>query len=379
LKKISKLLAFIPGWIVYGLSGFSKRDKNILVFGTHTNSFAGNIKSLLLMKNPSYLKNIFIGHTKEITKIAKDFGIESYYKYSPSGIYYSLKAGIYVYSSYPSDINYWLSAGAIYTNVWHGTPLKKIERDIDIGRYSLRNKYRWIFGIIAPYQFVKPDILFVASPYEKSCFKSAFDVEDKVFLDMFPPRLVSLYQDEPIGKESKNINILYSPTWRDDHSYHIEEHLDIDKLDSFLGRYNIILYCKPHPSDQSDYSLINRSKNIKLSSKSDDIYELLGSCDILISDYSSMIFEALYLGKKVLLFCPDYNSYIENSRTFYMDPCRDLGLGENKTTDELIDTISNILKDDKYSSNLSKDLKPYNISDNIIEIIHRKAIKCMTI
>jgi len=378
LKKLLKLLAFVPGWILYNLSRISKRDTNILLFGTHTNSFAGNVKALLLINNPPYLKKIFIGHSREITNIAESFGIESYYKYSPKGIYYSLKAGVYIYSSYPSDINYWLSTGATYVNVWHGTPLKKIERDVDIGRYSLRNRYRWLFRMITPYQFIKPDILLVASPYEKRCFKSAFDVEDRVFVDIFPPRLLSLVQNKAIYN-NETINILYSPTWRDDHSYHIGEHLEIDKLDNFLDKHNIILHCKPHPSDQSDYSLIERSKNMRLSSKDDDIYDLLGSCDILMSDYSSMIFEALYLDRKVVLFCPDYDSYIENSRTFYMDPSSDLGLEKNETTDELIDTISKILKYDRYSSNLSKDLKPYNISDNTLETIHRKVIKCMTI
>jgi len=349
----------------------TRRDKHIIAFGTHTNAFAGNIKALLLEESSARFKKVFIGKTQELTNKAQSLGVESYWRYSPKGIWYSLRADIYIYSSYPSDINFWLSAGVKYVSVWHGTPLKKIERDVESGYYSLRNRYKWLFHIIAPYQLIKPDLLLVASPYEKECFSSAFDVNNSLFLELFPPRLNALLA--PSQKEDDGYTtLLYAPTWRDDHSFEIENSTDIGMLDEFLIAHNLHIYCKPHPSDQSDYSGLKQAQNISLASKDDDIYTLLAKCDILITDYSSMLFEALYLNKAVVLFCPDYEIYQSTSRTFYRDPCRDMGLVVTEDTGSLMKAIEERLKSDSPSSTLPKAMKPYNLSHNIVEKIYQK-------
>ncbi|SFV50366.1 CDP-glycerol:poly(glycerophosphate) glycerophosphotransferase [hydrothermal vent metagenome] len=234
----------------------------------------------------------------------------------------------------------------------------------------MRNKYRWLFKVIAPYQLIKPDILLVSSPYEKECFRSAFDVDDSIFLELFPPRLNELMSQISNSNDGCS-TLLYAPTWRDDHSFSIEEAIDIDTLDKFLGANRLHMYCKPHPSDKSDYGRLIQAENITLSSKDDDIYILLARSDILITDYSSMLFEALYLNKEVILFCPDYESYQSNSRTFYRDPCVEMGLASVEDTESLIKTISATLQNNS-SSALSKSMKPYSISSNPIEEIYKK-------
>ncbi len=348
------------------------RDRQLFAFGTHTNAFAGNIKALLLQEDPPRYKKIFIGKSKKIVQTAQNLNIEAYWKYSPKGIWYSLRAGNYLYSSYPSDINYWLSSRANYINVWHGTPLKKIERDVDTGQYALRNRYIWLFQIVTPYLFAKPDILLVASPYEKECFRSAFNVEDELFLELFPPRLQDMKSTSSQIDNHTKQKILYAPTWRDDHSFHIEEHLEIEKLDTFLGENSLMLYCKPHPSDRSGYDAIRNSKHMFLASKEDDIYLLLAQCDLLLTDYSSMVFEALYLDKKALLFCPDYEAYLSNSRTFYLDPCKDLCIETAIDTDTLIIAINNTLQDKNNTPNLPEVMKPYKLSTRTIEKIYQR-------
>lgn len=346
------------------------RDKKLFVFGTHTNAFSGNIKALLLQEDSSRYKKIFIGKNKKIVLTARELDIESYWKYSIKGIWYSLRAGIYVYSSYPSDIHFWLSSGAFYVNVWHGTPLKKIERDVTTGHYALRNRYKWLFQLIVPYLFVKPDLLFVSSPYEKECFKSAFDVDDKVFLELFPPRLQEMkLSSVPLNAAIKH-KILYAPTWRDDHSFQIETYMDIEKLDHYLKENDLILYCKPHPSDRSSYDAFSKAENIYLASAEDDIYTLFEECDILMTDYSSMLFEALYLSKTVVLFCPDYKEYLKNNRTFYMDPCKDLSFRNAKNTEGLICMMEKIVTTRDHTEKLPKEIEPYNVSTHIIEQIY---------
>jgi len=46
-------------------------------------------------------------------------------------------------------------------------------------------------------------------------------------------------------------------------------------------------------------------------SKVDDMSEVLGACDILLTDYSAMSFDAAYMHLPVFLYVPDLREYIE--------------------------------------------------------------------
>ncbi len=366
MKKILQLLVAIPGWVLLLLSYLFPRDQNIVVFGTHTGAFSGNIKALLLENNQLELKKIFIGSSRAIVSTASSYGIDAYSKYSVKGLWYSLRAGTYVYSSYPSDINYWLSGGAKYVNVWHGTPLKKIERDVNTGYYALRNKYKGFYILFAPYFFVKPDILLTASEYEKKCFKSAFDVSDEVCLCLFPPRLQN-YVTEKVHIDSKLNKILYAPTWRDDHSFMLEEHIDFHRMNEFLAKMNSILYIKLHPSDNTSFG--GEWTNIVVVSPEKDIYTIMHDCNILITDYSSMLFEYLYIDRNVVLFCPDNEKYQKRSREFYFDICKE-PLGEIALDfDSLLEVLEINIVNEKSTVKLNKEYRPSPVEDDIIKKI----------
>jgi len=355
--------------MLFLLSYLFPRDQNIVVFGMHTRAFSGNVKALLLEDNPLELKKIFIGSSKAIVSTVDSYGIDSYTKYSVKGLWYSLRASTYVYSSYSSDINYWLSGGAKYVNVWHGTPLKKIERDVNTGYYALRNKYKILYSIVAPYFFAKPDILLTASEYEKKCFKSAFDISDEVCLCVFPPRL----QDYVTGKMdvgSESNKILYAPTWRDDHSFILEDHMDFHRMNEFLLQMNSTLFIKLHPSDNSCFNA--EWSNIIVVPQEEDIYTIMLDCNILITDYSSMLFEYLYTDRDVVLFCPDNEKYQKESREFYFDICKD-PLGEIALDfDSLLAVLKSKIENKMPQLKLKEAYIPYAIEDEIITQIMQK-------
>jgi len=367
LTKLLRLLEVIPGWVFFLLSYVFPRDQKIVVFGIHTGAFSGNIKALLLEDTSlgTNTKKIFIGKNQAIVNTVQSFGIEAYTKYSLKGIWYALRASTCVYSSYLSDINYWLSGGAKYVNVWHGTPLKKIERDVNTGYYALRNKYKRLYILAAPYFFVKPDILLVASEYEKKCFKSAFDVKDDIFLSMFPPRLKTyLSEDFNANLRSK---ILYAPTWRDDHSFTLEEYIDFDRMNDFLSHMKYTLYIKLHPSDNSCFK--GRWSNIVVASQEEDIYTLMKECKILITDYSSMLFEYLYIDRDVVLFCPDNQKYQKRSREFYFDICKE-PLGEIALDFEsLLEVLKAKIENKKTQQKLKKAYLPYAEEEDMMKKI----------
>jgi len=339
--KLISLIFLFPAWIVFLFSWLSSRSRDIIVFGVHTNSFSGNVKKLFLEDDGRYSK-IFISNNGELVRKLKRDGYQAHFKLSTRGVYYCLKAGSYVYSSYPSDINFWLSGGAKYINVWHGTPIKKIERDVSKGYYSRRNKYSWLYWIAAPYLLAKPNSLLVSSGYEEDCFKSAFDVDDEALVRAFPPRLEALYIDS--GTTAEEYKVLYVPTWRDDHSFIFANYVDLESFNSFLKKHRITFYIKHHPSDKSVETNVSFSQIITIG-KNEDVYDFLKEADVVVSDYSSLIFDSLYLSKPVVLFCPDHESYQEVSREFYIDPCSDLPVKVSYSQAELeVRVLSSVIE-----------------------------------
>lgn len=369
MKNIITIL-ILPMWIIYFLSKFIPRDKTLIVFGTHTNSFSGNIKSLFLTEEDSKYKKVFISDNKKLVALLNTQGYEAYTKLSLQAIWHSLRAGTYIYSGFPSDINFWLSSGVKYINVWHGTPIKKIERDVTTGKYSLKNKYTWIFKILKPYLLTKPDILLVSSAYEEKHFLSAFGVDAGTVYRAFPPRLNLLLNTElPIQNKK---NILYVPTWRDDHSFSYIQHIELKSFNDFLQQNSMIFYIKLHPSDKSIENHHHFS-NIKVVDQNEDVYEYLKDADVLISDYSSMVFEAFYLSKPVILFCPDYDTYQKNSREFYIDPCDDLPVEVSYRQEELEEKLLHTLENSYIEKEKFKAYKPYKVKNDLLEKLVVKA------
>ena len=369
---MSRLLAVVllmPCWLLFLLSGLVKRDRRIVVFGVHTNSFSGNVKSLFLSAESGYSK-VFISSNKTLISLLQKQGYKAYKKYSFGGIYYTLKASTYVYSGFPSDINYWLSRGAKYVNVWHGTPIKKIERDVSTGYYSLRNRFRILYLFVAPYLLTKPDALLVSSPYEEKCFATAFGLEKSSFVRAFPPRLEALINTS--NHKKRHANILYTPTWRDDQSFSVEDYIDWHSFNTFLEMHGVYFHVKHHPSANTIYPGADFS-NITTISKDEDIYSQLRRMDILVSDYSSMIFEGCYLAMPVILFCPDYLSYTQSNRELYIDPCAISQLAISSSQRELEEHILLSLEEEYVVTSLPDQLSPYPIHNNLLRTLVENA------
>ncbi|EHY5574492.1 CDP-glycerol glycerophosphotransferase family protein, partial [Escherichia coli] len=101
-------------------------------------------------------------------------------------------AKVYIYSNYVSTINFYTSAGAVLVNLWHGTPLKKIE--YDISKSPLFNYFKgasFIIKILMPEKHKKCNFILAPSQfvYDYS-FKSAFRVYDMQYAIIAdPPRI----------------------------------------------------------------------------------------------------------------------------------------------------------------------------------------------
>jgi len=120
----------------------------------------------------------------------------------------------------------------------------------------------------------------------------------------------------PAGKKT----ILYAPTFRGDskHSAVYHDGLDLHELQAACGD-DYVLLLRLHPFVAASVPLANDLAGfvIDVSSHS-DINELLLISDVLVTDYSSTIYEYALLGRPMAFFAPDYEPY-QAERGFYFD------------------------------------------------------------
>lgn len=303
------------------------------------------IYEYMLEHNPDF-KYIWIFNKtrKEIpgnAKQVKRFSLAYYYYFATSKFWVSN-------SRLPLKLN--KREGNIYLQTWHGTPLKKLVFDMnDI--YSANPNYKKHFFN----QSRRWDYLISPNQYSSDIFRSAFKFE-KEMLEFGYPRNDILYKkdnEESIQnlKESLQIPldkkvILYAPTWRDDEFYEPGKYkfaiqMDLHKMREQLGdEYVVLLRMHYFIADEIDTDGLEGF--VYNYSKYDDIAELYLISDLLITDYSSVFFDYANLKRPILFFTYDLEKYRDTLRGFYIDIETEVPGPLVKTTDEIIDAVTNI-------------------------------------
>ncbi len=128
----------------------------------------------------------------------------------------------------------------------------------------------------------------------------------------------------------------------------IETAEDMIRVNEYLKRNNCLIILKPHPvqdvSAVSEHSLSNFLiiNDDSLKDKELQLYELLGSCDAMITDYSSVYYDYLLTGKPIGLTIGDIDEYIEKRGFVYKNPLEILKGEYIYDTDCLLKFIENV-------------------------------------
>lgn len=139
--------------------------------------------------------------------------------------------------------------------------------------------------------------------------------------------------------------MVYAPTYRDyDGAYDNGCALGFDnspeELESFLSENRILLITKFHPLQNTFGNIF--TKHVIQYEKTWDfsLYDLLSVCDLLISDYSSVIHDFILTSKPIIIDAFDYEKY-ENTRGFAFEPL-DYVMPSKicRSFNELLNTIS---------------------------------------
>ena len=194
--------------------------------------------------------------------------------------------------------------------------------------------------------------------------KGSTFVEEWKFLPIGMPRNDIFFNKEKYLKTADKVRIdcsfnkedflvLYAPTYRGSslNSTSFDTELDTEKLRSAIklkyGKNPIIAYRGHYFNSENG----NHSFDRDLSSFP-NMQELLCAADMLITDYSSSMWDFSLTGKPCILYCPDINQY-KKDRGFYTEP-ETWGFSIAENNDELKLAIENF-NQNEYESAVKKN------------------------
>ncbi len=218
--------------------------------------------------------------------------------------------------------------GQTCLQTWNGTPLKHIGLDIERPQFST--------GLIYPELIRKDaadwDVLLSQNAFSTAIFRQAFGFSGDITETGYPRNdvLRHPHRDELAGRLRDQLGlppgqkvVLYAPTWRDDAlpqdgGYRFALQLDLDAAAASLGDDHVLLL-RMHSNVRGGLGAIPGGGSVLDVTGYPDITALLLITDILITDYSSVMFDFASTGRPMLFFTYDLERYRDELRGFYFD------------------------------------------------------------
>ncbi len=235
-----------------------------------------------------------------------------------------------------------------YLQTWHGTPLKHIgdsEFRGDARAYARKRmiakkeamEWDWV---VSPSRVVTEIIrrdLYFDGPILEKGYPRNDSLAKATNITQYDCKV-------RIGIEDEAKVLLYAPTFRDvsaqGFSSPLVEYLELERLANELGDdWTILLRGHSFNARSSDK---NRSSSRVIDvTKYPDVNDLMIACDVMVTDYSSIMFDYLVTEKPIVYFAPDIEEYVAN-RGMYFE-YREVLAGEVATSqDELLRHITSL-------------------------------------
>lgn len=324
-------------------------QNNKIVLRHHFGSYACNVKYIteeILKQNLPY--DLVWVVNMHILKFLKDFppNVRLVMTHTPEAYKEYASAKIWIDSERRNTFIHkglFKRNGQIYIQTFHGSlGIKKTAPDRkDIPQSALKNSKADAAQI---------DYLISNGSYTSDFFRRIFWNNGKI-LETGHPRNDIFFKDSSAIKEKvyKELNIpsnkkiiLYAPTLREDRdlSYY---NLDFEKLTEtiskkFNGDYVILLRLHPLILSLKD-QYMQEFHNIVDATDYSDMQELLVSSDIVITDYSSCIYDFMLSYKPGFIFATDRKKYENGRGLYYPLSATPFPVAENN--EELIKNIEN--------------------------------------
>lgn len=379
LKKIFKYLGItILNFFNHIKYKFKKRDYSIVVFGAWGGkTFSDNSRFLFqyLSKNADELclsNVVWITEENAIKEFLTEFGYQCYLKDSKEAKRYLKKAGYHLVCCGGDDIGGKYSYNAIKINLWHGLAGIKGVNFASNEYLMFKKQHPLIYKILLScysFKFIRKNLVLKGgwndcyyistTRFETELMRKYFALPDSNFIEASYARLcpcVKLLPEEEklIEKIKDRKVILYLPTFRNKDAEYVVPTSD-KSFNKFLEENNILWIEKKHAVAKSD-KFEKESINIIRLDAAFDINVIVPYVKVVVSDYSSVVFDALYHNIPVFFYTPDINYYADADRGFVL-PIDEFMFGKQAST---VDELKNLLE--KYNEDFKASM-PKNIDE----------------
>jgi CDP-glycerol glycerophosphotransferase len=241
-----------------------------------------------------------------------------------------------------------VGARQTYLQTWHGTPLKRIGRDVASERLSTEHELRRLLREAATWDFLVSPSPFCTQVYRRAL---AYDGEvlevgrpdnDLLFSPQAAQVRAAVRADLGLGDDQTAL--LYAPTWRDNaprgSSWAKVLHLDHDRVTA--ARPDVTVLVRGHPNTVGAPSVhgpqVDLGRVVDVTSYP-DIARLYLAADVLVTDYSAAMFDFALTDKPIVVLAPDLEQYRDQVRGLYLD-LESIAPGPVVTsTDEVLDVL----------------------------------------
>ncbi|MEG9547555.1 CDP-glycerol glycerophosphotransferase family protein [Streptomyces baarnensis] len=214
--------------------------------------------------------------------------------------------------------------GQCVVQTWHGTPLKRIGRDLAGTPHadaaymaSMEHRSAQWSVLVSPNSFSTP-VLRRAFGYSGEVLECGYPRNDLLYA---PDRdkVAAAVRAQLAIPEGRRV-VLYAPTWRDDQPrqggrYGLDLRLDLEQARQALGEDQVLLVRRHYLVGGS----VPDTDFVRDVSRHPDVAELLLISDALVTDYSSIMFDFAQTGRPMLFHTHDLAHYRDTLRGFCFD------------------------------------------------------------
>ena len=300
-------------------------DKCILLESAHGKWPADNITILLkeFVTNPIYQEyTLWLSAEKSMEEGRAEFlkaqkmdtrvklvaiDTAEYYKVLATAKYLVTEESfIYIFTKRP---------GQILLNTWNETPLACLGKEKKMDFALLGNEQKG---------FLDADYLLCPNEFSKQCFLEDYMLENFAktrFLMGGYPRNEVFFKDglrtqirEKFGLEQKQV-IAYAPSWRKN-TPEAGKKLRSEEFMAYLTEWDEsladsqIVYVKQHHTNRLNLDF-SGFRHIYPCPENCGFYEFLAASDVLVTDYSGVMFDYALTGRKTVLFVPDKDFFVQ--------------------------------------------------------------------
>lgn len=294
--------------------------------------FGGNTKALYEYMKKRYKDNMeytWVVYNEQTVTNLKNNGINAVLIGSDEFKEYIPKTDVFFTTQGNLDGDKCKAKNSIYVELWHGIGLKPVGFSCDNPSEDDVRGYGNISQIV--------DLFVVPNDFWRIIYSSIFKTEITRIKSLGLPILDYFKNSDGKTNLKKIVNkdiskykkiIMYMPTYKNgfnhndinidnNNLFNFNENFELNMLNKYLKENNYLLCVKKHPGDMKNLQIENFSNiiNIKEQQLLDNnisINEIMNAFDLLITDYSSIGIEFLFLNRPLLFITSDIKEYLKN-------------------------------------------------------------------